>query len=100
MAEYNDVSEKTLDSEIGPCSPRGEPMQTEREKMLAGELYDPLDPELVRARDRARDLCQDLNATRERDQEARRRILKELFGQGGESVWMQQIGRASCRERV
>src|ERR1700751_2257308 len=61
-------------------------MRTEKEKMLAGELYDPLDPELVRARDRARDLCQDLNATRERDQEARRRILKELFGRGGESV--------------
>jgi maltose O-acetyltransferase len=64
-------------------------MATEREKMLAGELYDPLDPELVRARDRARDLCQDLNATRERDQEARRRILQELFGKGGDSVWMQ-----------
>ena len=49
-------------------------MHSERDKMLAGELYDPLDPELVRARERARDLCQDLNATRERDQEARRRI--------------------------
>ena len=33
-------------------------MQSEREKMLAGELYDPLDPELVAARNRARDLCQ------------------------------------------
>ena len=64
-------------------------MPTEKEKMLAGQLYDPLDPELVRARDRARDLCQDLNATRERDQEARRRILTTLFGRGGESVWMQ-----------
>jgi maltose O-acetyltransferase len=64
-------------------------MASEQEKMLAGELYDPLDLELVRARDRARDLCQDLNATREADQEARRRILKELFGAGGESVWMQ-----------
>ncbi|MCE9564321.1 MAG: sugar O-acetyltransferase [Planctomycetes bacterium] len=64
-------------------------MRTENEKMLAGELYDPLDPELSRARERARDLCQDLNATRERDQDARRRILKELFGKGGESVWMQ-----------
>ena len=31
---------------------------TEREKMLAGELYDPLDAELVAARERARDLCQ------------------------------------------
>ena len=27
---------------------------TEKEKMLAGELYDPLDSELVQARDRAR----------------------------------------------
>jgi|SRR5688572_24654196 len=64
-------------------------MSTEWEKMLAGELYDPLDPELVRARDRARDLCQDLNATREADREARRGILTQLFGRGGDSVWMQ-----------
>jgi len=64
-------------------------MRTEREKMLAGELYNPLDPELVRARDRARDLCQDLNATRESQQDQRRRILRELFGAGGEDVWMQ-----------
>ena len=64
-------------------------MTSEWDKMVAGELYDPLDPHLVRARDRARDLCQDLNATREADQEVRRRILRELFGQGGDSVWMQ-----------
>jgi maltose O-acetyltransferase len=64
-------------------------MPTERDKMLAGEMYDPLDPELVRARERARDLCQDLNAIRERDQDTRRRILMDLFGKGGDSVWMQ-----------
>jgi maltose O-acetyltransferase len=64
-------------------------MPTEREKMLAGEMYDPLDPELVAARVRARDLCQDLNATRETDEETRRRILRELFGKGGDTVWMQ-----------
>ena len=64
-------------------------MRSEREKMLTGELYDPLDPELVRARDRARDLCQDLNATREADRDIRRRILTQLFGAGGDSVWMQ-----------
>ena len=57
--------------------------------MLAGELYDPLDPELVAGRARARDLCQALNATREGEPEERRRILRELFGGGGESVWMQ-----------
>lgn len=64
-------------------------MRSERDKMLAGELYDPLDPALVQARNRARDLCQALNATREEETEARRRILRELFGSGGGSVWMQ-----------
>src|SRR5690348_8620936 len=64
-------------------------MRSERDKMLAGELYDPLDAELVQARTRARDLCQALNATREGDPDERRRILRELLGQGGDSVWMQ-----------
>lgn len=64
-------------------------MPTEREKMLAGELYDPLDAELVAARERARDLCQALNATREGEADERRRILRELFADGGDSVWMQ-----------
>ena len=64
-------------------------MRSEREKMLAGELYDALDPELVAGRERARDLCQALNATREADQDGRRRILRELFAAGGDSVWMQ-----------
>jgi len=64
-------------------------MPTEREKMLAGELYNALDPELVVARVRARDLCQALNASPEIDQAARRRLLCELFGAGGKSVWMQ-----------
>jgi maltose O-acetyltransferase len=64
-------------------------MRTEREKMLAGELYDPLDAELVAARERARNLCQDLNATREADEEERRRILRALFATGGDAVWMQ-----------
>ena len=62
---------------------------TEREKMLAGEMYDPFDADLVAGRTRARDLCQTLNATRESDQDARRRVLSALFGTGGDSVWMQ-----------
>jgi maltose O-acetyltransferase len=64
-------------------------MQTERDKMLAGELYNPMDADLVRGRERARDLCQSLNGTREAQQEERRRILLELFATGGDSVWMQ-----------
>lgn len=64
-------------------------MPTEREKMLAGEPYDPFDPELAAGRERARDLCQALNATREADAGARRAILRQLFGRGGDTVWMQ-----------
>ena len=62
---------------------------TEREKMLAGELYDPSDREIVRLRARARDLCLDLNASRATEQKLRQLILQELLGSGGESVNVQ-----------
>jgi maltose O-acetyltransferase len=75
--------------EVFGCGYEDDDMKTEREKMLAGELYDALDPMLVTARERARDLCQDLNATRELEQETRRRVLIELLGSGGESAWIQ-----------
>jgi maltose O-acetyltransferase len=64
-------------------------MGAERDRMLAGELYDPMDPELVAGRARARDLCASLNATRDAERDERRRILRELLGRGGDSVWMQ-----------
>jgi maltose O-acetyltransferase len=64
-------------------------MSSEREKMLAGDLYNPRDPQLVAARRRARDLCHALNATRESAEDERRRILLDLFGAGGDSVWVQ-----------
>lgn len=68
---------------------QGQDGRSEKAKMLAGELYDPFDAELVAAREHARDLCQTLNATCEAEQEERRRILRELFGAGGDTVWMQ-----------
>jgi maltose O-acetyltransferase len=64
-------------------------MPNELQKMLAGELYDALDPDLVQRRNRARDLCQRLNATCEAEADERRSILTDLFGKGGETVWMQ-----------
>lgn len=57
--------------------------------MLAGEPYDPLDPDLVARRTRARDLCHALNASREGEPEQRRRIAQMLFGRGGDSVQVQ-----------
>src|SRR6202789_3716330 len=64
-------------------------MRTEKEKMLAGGPYEGLDPELVQTRERARNLCTGLNAPRDNDGANRRRILAELLGRGGESVWME-----------
>ncbi len=64
-------------------------MKTERQKMLDGELYDPMDADLVAGRTRARDLCQALNASREAEADERRRLLAALFATGGDSVWMQ-----------
>lgn len=62
---------------------------TELEKMRAGELYDASAPELVAMRARARDLLWDYNATRESDAAKRRQLLCDLFGSGGDSVWLQ-----------
>jgi maltose O-acetyltransferase len=64
-------------------------MPSERDKMLAGELYDPLDADLIARRVRARDLCQALNTSHEGETDHRRAILRDLFGAGGDTVWMQ-----------
>jgi maltose O-acetyltransferase len=52
-------------------------------------MYDPMDPRLVADRERAGDLCLALNATREAEHHERGRLLVELFGAGGDTVWMQ-----------
>ena len=62
---------------------------TELERMLAGELYDPNDAELVERRALARDRCQALNATTERDADVRRAILEVLFARGGDTAGVQ-----------
>jgi maltose O-acetyltransferase len=56
-------------------------MRSEKEKMLAGELYDPTDPELVAGRLRARSLCQALAALSPSAPDAERAdLLAQLFG--------------------
>src|ERR1700691_4002419 len=64
-------------------------MPTEYEKMLAGQLYDALDPELVAQRYKVRELCQQLNAEPDSNEERRRQLCRQIFGKGGDSVWMQ-----------
>ena len=54
--------------------------RTEKEKMLAGELYFASDPELLAERLRARRLTRAYNATTELEQESRTSLLGELLG--------------------
>ena len=61
-------------------------MRTQKEKMLAGELYDPLDPQLSAERRRARLLFKALNDTRDDQQEERARLVRELIPAAGEGV--------------
>jgi maltose O-acetyltransferase len=65
-------------------------MKTEKEKMLAGELYNALDEELVNDRMKARLLIKELNDTREDQTDERRRILKSLIPDAAEDLWLQR----------
>ena len=57
---------------------------TEREKMEHGLWYDAnFDTELLRMREKAEDLCFDLNQTRPSDADARESILKKLLPHRG-----------------
>ena len=64
-------------------------MKSEKEKMLAGELYDPLDPELSADRLQARLLLKALNESSEDDAEERTRTLKKLLPNAGKGLWIQ-----------
>ena len=59
---------------------------TEREKMLAGQPYDPSDEELVRDRQRARRVLRHYSESREDEPFERTRLLRKLFGSCGEKI--------------
>jgi maltose O-acetyltransferase len=54
--------------------------------MVAGELYNASDPELVAAYRNARRLCRAFNATRPEELEERGRMARKLFAEGGQTV--------------
>jgi maltose O-acetyltransferase len=61
---------------------------TEREKMLAGEIYDCGDKELLDRWYLAKRLQQQYNVADSRDKEKLNAILDELLGSRGENVWI------------
>ena len=62
---------------------------TEKEKMLAGQLYDPADEELLSLRQKAHVLSKQYNETVETQGEERDAILDQLLPNRGENSYLQ-----------
>lgn len=62
---------------------------SEKSKMLAGELYDSSDQELVDLRVKARLLTEQFNRTSVTHKDQRQQLLKELFGSTGEHLYIE-----------
>lgn len=73
---------------------------TEREKMLAGQLYNALDKELVAGRQRARTLTQKYNCTTEEQQEERASLLQQLLGSVGNGVFVEPPFRCDYGSQI
>ena len=65
-------------------------MKTVKEKMLSGELYDAYVPELVKERDRAKEMMHLHNSLPPSKLEERKNIIKELFGSTGNKFLIEQ----------
>ena len=64
-------------------------MKAEKQKMLAGELYYALDPELSEERRQTRLLLKELNDSRDDQEEERKIILNKLIPNAGKDLWLQ-----------
>ena len=62
---------------------------SEEEKIRAGVLFWPMDPELVAIKRRTHNLSVDYNKTHEDEVEKREAILREILGEMGEGLYMQ-----------
>jgi maltose O-acetyltransferase len=62
---------------------------SQRQRMLAGEPYDPRDPELQALRRRARLLLQALNASRDDAEAERGRLIAELLPDAKAAPWIE-----------
>ncbi|ELZ23676.1 maltose O-acetyltransferase [Halosimplex carlsbadense 2-9-1] len=75
-------------------------MDSEREKMLNGELYDASDPDLVAARQRARERTATFNTTEPGETDRRERLIRELFGAVEGTVHVEPPFRCDYGEQI
>ena len=65
-------------------------MKSEKEKMIAGELYDAYDSQLVSDRDVCKDLCFEYNQLPPSQKEKRMAIIQKMFKRTGKSFLVEQ----------
>lgn len=66
---------------------------TEKQKMIAGMLYNANDPELMQERRNCRRLVRHYNQTTEEEPQERRDLLRKLFGSSGEQLMVEPTFR-------
>ena len=62
---------------------------TEREKMVSGEMYNPLDKELIELRLSARRIFEKFNAISIDEVEQRTKLIKQLFKSTGQNIYIE-----------
>ena len=65
-------------------------IMTEKEKMLAGKVYNACDPELLEELNQVKNLCQTYNNLTPTDFQARRTLLHTLLGQSDDDTFIVQ----------
>lgn len=63
--------------------------KTEKERMLAGEIYNSRDPELLTIHHHAQKLLKSFSNTPSTDTETKQKILASLLGSLGRNVWIE-----------
>lgn len=86
--------ENTMVALFGALKAERKAFMTEKEKMLAGELYNSLDEQLVAERKRARELIKLFNDNGDCD------ILRELFGNAGKSFYVEPTFRCDYGSNI
>ena len=63
---------------------------TEKEKMLAGELYDAnYNKDLIKEREKVKDLCYEYNQLKPSKHDDQRKIMKKILGKTKEKFWIE-----------
>lgn len=73
---------------------------TEKEKMLSGQLYNASDEELNEMRKQARLLFEEYNRTSITDKDARNSLLKKLFGNAGDEIFIEPSFRCDYGSNI